>query len=164
MPIYAGMKFEATRTDTFVHEFTCKKCGFSCDADVRARGYAQAHSPFFLDNDGARRRASEDAWAASAKNARATLRFVTCPRCCFKNRLGLALFLLQVLLLLSLAAGLFFVFAGYFWSAHEQGMALLFGAGGVAMMVGLYWAYFHPKWAGADRRVIFSRNPGEDKD
>jgi hypothetical protein len=163
IPVYAGKKFEATHTETFVHEFNCKKCGFSCDAGARARGYAQAHSPFGLDNDSAMRQASEDAWAASARNARSTLRFVTCPKCGYKNRTGLMLFLLQTFIVLFLAAGILFVFAGYFWSEREKGYALLFGAGGIVMMIGLYWAYFHPKWAKADKRVMFSQDTGKSK-
>jgi hypothetical protein len=154
MPLYVGKKYEATHTQGFVLDFLCKKCGHESEAAVRARGYAQAHSPFGLD-DGADSRAQEDAWAASAKNARTTIRFAACPKCGYKNRPGLALFLLGVLLKLLLASGLLFFFAGYFFSERESAMGILFTLGGLAMMIGLYWAYFHPRWAKADRRVIF---------
>jgi hypothetical protein len=161
MPVYYVKKYEATHTATFAHEHRCKKCGKTSYANVQARGYAQAHSPFGLDGS-ASHRASDDAWAASAKNARSTLRFATCPKCGFKNRAGLLLFLLKVFVLLGLASGLFFVFAGYFWTSREKFMGLLFGACGIAMMIGLYWAYFHPKWANADRRVDFNEDDQDE--
>jgi len=154
MPLYVGKKYEATHTQGFVLDFKCKKCGHESEAAVRARGYAQAHSPFGLDGD-AQSRAHEDAWAASAKNARTTILFATCPKCGYKNRPGLALFLLGVFVKLLLASGLLFFFAGYFWSVREKAMSILFTAGGLSMMIGLYWAYFHPRWAKADQRVIF---------
>lgn len=154
MPLYVGKKFEATHTQGFVLDFKCRKCGHESEAAVRARGYAQAHSPFGLDGD-AESRAHEDAWAASAKNARTTIRFATCPKCGYKNRTGLALFLLGVFIKLLLAAGILFFFAGYFLSERETAMGVLFILGGLAMMIGLYWAYFHPRWAKADQRVIF---------
>jgi hypothetical protein len=154
MPLYIGKKHEVTRTEGFVLDFHCKKCGHETEAAVRARGYAQAHSPFGLDGD-AGSRAGEDAWAASAKNARSTIRFATCPKCHYKNRPGLILFFLGILLQLLLASGLLFFFAVYFWIVREKAMSVLFAAGGLAMMIGLYWAYFHPRWAKADQRVIF---------
>ena len=154
MPLYIGKKHESTHTGGFVLDFKCNKCGHESEAAVRARGYAQAHSPFGLD-DGADSRAQEDAWAASAKNARSTIRFATCPKCGYKNRPGLLLFFLGVMFQLLLASGLLFAFAGYFFSERETAMGILFAAGGLAMMIGLYWAYFHPRWAKADQRVIF---------
>jgi predicted RNA-binding Zn-ribbon protein involved in translation (DUF1610 family) len=154
MPLYVGKKFEATHTDGFVLDFKCNKCGHEAEAAVRARGYAQAHSPFGLDGD-AESRAHEDAWAASAKNARSTIRFATCPKCGYKNRPGLLLFFLGVVFQLLLASGLLFAFAGYFISRRETAIGILFILGGLAMIIGLYWAYFHPRWAKADQRTIF---------
>jgi hypothetical protein len=44
------------------------------------------------------------------------------------------------------------IYAGKKYEAtHTEGFAL----GGLAMIIGLYWAYFHPRWAKADQRVIF---------
>jgi hypothetical protein len=31
----------------------------------------------------------------------------------------------------------------------------MFALGGLAMMIGLYWAYFHLRWSNADNRVFF---------
>jgi predicted nucleic-acid-binding Zn-ribbon protein len=154
MPLYVGKKFEATHTGGFVLDFKCNKCGHESEAAVRARGYAQAHSPFGLDGD-AESNAHEDAWAASARNARSTIRFATCPKCGNKNRSGLMLFLLGTFIKLLLAAGILFFFAGYFLSERETTMGIFFILGGLALMIGLYWAYFHPRWAKADQRVIF---------
>jgi len=87
--------------------------------------------------------------------ARSTVRFATCPKCGYKNRTGLLLFLLGAFVQLLLAAGILFFFAGYFFSERETTMGVLFSLGGLAMMIGLYWGYFHPRWAKADQRVIF---------
>jgi hypothetical protein len=78
---YFGSQHGATAEGKFDGIFRCRSCGLEKGARARALGTGSGHSPFYLNEAGARGRAIENAASDAAFNAEVLLELVPCPSC-----------------------------------------------------------------------------------
>lgn len=79
--MYVGQRVTQTSQKLEAREFHCRSCGYHGHALVVGVGQGQGNSAYFLDNQGASRRAQSRAGHAAAKNVAQTLRLARCPSC-----------------------------------------------------------------------------------
>jgi hypothetical protein len=162
--MYVGKQYDAKHTETFLIEFNCPLCSFSCDAETVGTGYGSAQSPFFMNNAGAEDDAREGAWASAAKNARYLVRLARCPKCGRRSFGRIIRFIMISLLWMLLVSVPFVALGAWFWGRREQGYGALFIGVGLVLAGAVYFTVVHPKWAGVSRRLRFVKpEPSNDQ-
>ncbi|MBX3261948.1 MAG: hypothetical protein KIS78_00030 [Labilithrix sp.] len=160
--MYVGRKHTAVRSAEVERTFCCKGCGYSSPVRVTGIGEGTGNSPYFLDGDGARRRAVDEATARASEDADVVLAIVPCPSCGERDPAAARAFktkgLLATLGLLALGCAIGVVLAALM--SHRSGsMGLVFGVGtGVlSASAGIYVdrAKRSATWDGAILRVSF---------
>ncbi len=79
--MYVGRKHTVTATTQKLFPFVCPHCNHEAFALVTGVGQGAGNSPYFLDEGGAKERASSQANDAATENAAATLLLARCPSC-----------------------------------------------------------------------------------
>jgi hypothetical protein len=153
--MYVGNRHTATVTVKEVMPFTCKLCGHEAEALVVGVGQGQGNSAYFLDEEGAKTRASSSAEVSARKNLTQTLSLARCPRC--NRQDGAALSGLRTKTLLgSLGGAAFLILLGLFLDWTHSGNIGMYICGPLAIFTGgfIYWSQKW-KWETAENRVAF---------
>ncbi len=153
--MYVGNRHTATVTVKDVLPFTCKLCGHEAEALVVGVGQGQGNSAFFLDEDGARSRASSSAEDNARKNLEQTLSLARCPRCHRQD--GSALNGMRMKTILgSLGGAIFLLALGLFLDATHRGNTGMYICAPLAVLTAgfIYWSQKW-KWETAEKRVAF---------
>ena len=79
--MYVARNHTATVTTKNILEFSCVHCNSRREALVIGVGQGKGHSPFMLDDAGAKSRAASEAEVSSRKNAEEILKLARCPNC-----------------------------------------------------------------------------------
>lgn len=79
--MYVGRRHTSTVTLKRVLPFQCPHCAHAAKALVIGIGQGQGNSPYFLDESGAKERASSAGERAAQENAELTLKLAVCPKC-----------------------------------------------------------------------------------
>lgn len=79
--MYVGKSHTATITSRGVRTFVCPSCAHEALAVVVGVGQGAGQSPFFLDEEGAKERASREGTKNAEENAALTLALARCPKC-----------------------------------------------------------------------------------
>lgn len=79
--MYVGKSHTATITSRGVRTFVCPSCSHEALAVVVGVGQGAGQSPFFLDEEGAKDRASREGAKNAEENAALTLALARCPKC-----------------------------------------------------------------------------------
>lgn len=161
--MYVGKKYTATVTKGFELEYTCKHCGFKSDATVVGVGQGQGNSPYFLDKEGARARASSSASSDAWHNAELTLRLCPCPKCRKRDASG---FLIRSAFALVGSAGLLWGAGALIASIKgrtDDALLWIFGTLGVITPVLIFYTTIQWKWTTAEQRVVFHAISGKPR-
>ena len=79
--MYVGRRHQATITKPSLHPYTCQTCKHEAFALVTGVGQGVGQSPYFLDESGAKARASFEAETNAQANAELSLGLARCPSC-----------------------------------------------------------------------------------
>jgi hypothetical protein len=154
--MYVGNRHTATVTVKDVLEFQCKLCGHKADALVVGVGQGQGNSAFFLDESGAKSRASSSAEENARKNLVQTLTLARCPKCHRRDESAYNGMRMKTILG-SLGGGAFLIALGFFldWT-HRGNMGMYICAPLALLTAGfIYWSQKW-KWETAEKRVAFT--------
>ncbi|MBX3200029.1 MAG: hypothetical protein KF894_17975 [Labilithrix sp.] len=169
--MYVGRKHTAIRSAEVERTFRCKGCGYASPVRVLGIGEGTGNSPYFLDGDGARRRADDEAASRAHADADVVLAIVPCPECGERDPEAARAFkvrgLLATLGLLAVGCVIAVVFVAIM-SRARVGMGLVFGVGtGVlSAAAGIYVdrAKRSATWDGAMLRVTFLKDGDDAQD
>jgi hypothetical protein len=153
--MYVGNRHTATVTVKDVLEFRCKPCGHTSNALVVGVGQGQGNSAFFLDEEGAKSRASSSAEVEARRNLKQTLTLARCPKCGRRDD-GALQGMRTKAILGSLGGGAFLVGLGLFLDLLHRGHLGMYICGPLAVLTAgfIYWSQKW-KWETAERRVAF---------
>ena len=79
--MYIGKQYTQTQRSVDVRPFACSRCSYTGEAVVLGVGQGHGNSAYFLDDEGASRRAVERAGRGAQRNAAQTLSLARCPSC-----------------------------------------------------------------------------------
>jgi hypothetical protein len=118
-------------------------------------GQGQGNSAFFLDEEGAKSRASSSAELEARRNLKQTLDLARCPRCGQRDEAALSHLRIKAVLG-SLGAGVFLVAMGLILDAMKRGHVGLYIFAPIAVFTAgfIYWSQKW-KWQTAEQRVAF---------
>ncbi|MBX3205519.1 MAG: hypothetical protein KF764_10655 [Labilithrix sp.] len=162
--MYVGKKHTAVRSAEVERTFTCKGCGYASPVRMVGIGEGTGQSPYFLDGDGARRRADDEAGTRALEDAEVVLAIVPCPKCDQRDPEAARAFktkgLLATVGLLAFGCAIGAVLAVLM--SHRSGsMGLVFGVGTGVLSAGAGIYVDRTKrratWDGAILRVTFLR-------
>ncbi len=155
--MYVGRKHTATVTKPALLTYTCSRCNHEAFALVTGVGQGAGQSPFFLDENGAKQRASSEAEDAAKANADLTLGLARCPSCQTRDE-SKHTALKGKAVAGSVACLVLFPFFGLLLDALHSGRS----SAGLFIFVPLgfvmaWFAYASQKWKWetADNRVVF---------
>ncbi len=153
--MYVGRKHTTTSTAEKILTFRCPGCAKTARAAVVGIGQGQGNSAYFLDEDGAKERASSRAVSAADENAALTLSLARCPSCGRRNEKAITSLKVSAVAG-GIAAAVFII--GLMWfvdllknSSFGIVIGLLLGP---PTGIFIFWSQSW-KWTTADRRVTF---------
>jgi hypothetical protein len=155
--MYVGRRHTVTVTSKQLLPYACPfpDCKHEAVALVVGVGQGEGNSPYFLDETGAKERASQKGSHAADENARLTLRLARCPRC--KRRDDTALRAVKGKAIAAVVATLvLFPLFGMFIDSlnHSSFGTWIFGV--IALFVAVFiWKMQSWKWTTIDHRVAF---------
>lgn len=79
--VYVGRHHTTSIATVNNDRFVCIHCNYECDALVTGLGEGSGSSPYFLDDDGARGRARDEAVGEARSNMHWALAGASCPQC-----------------------------------------------------------------------------------
>lgn len=161
--MYVGRNHTATITTRNVLSFDCVHCRQRASAIVIGVGQGRGHSPFMLDDSGAKDRAASSAEVNSRENAEQLLKLARCPNCHERDEGAVRSRKLKTIF--AAAVGFtFLLLMGIGLDAVKSSSHGLWIFGPVAV---LFSAFFYraesAKWANVDRRVEFIEDPSLKK-
>lgn len=155
--MYVGKSHTATITSRGVRTFVCPSCSHEALAIVVGVGQGAGQSPFFLDEEGAKERASREGAKNAEENAAFTLSLARCPKCFWRDDRKIALEKAKAMAG-ALACVLVFPLFGLLLDASHSGRS----SAGLFIFVplGFFTAFFvfvsqRWKWETVENRVHF---------
>jgi hypothetical protein len=159
---YFGSRHTATAIEKFDASFRCEACGIERGARAVASGTGSAASPYFIDEGGARDRASEEAYSNALEAAQVYLLIVPCPVCGKRNR-GPAKEFVRTSWIASIAiAAVGMVIGGMSLSAGSPVTGLVVGS--VALLGSALYGFVRKRtWDQAEHMVVFFEGEAPDR-
>lgn len=153
--MYVGRKHTVTATTQKLFPFTCAFCKHEAFALVTGVGQGAGNSPYFLDEGGAKERASSQANENALENAEATLKLARCPSC-FQRDEGAVRAVKAKAVASAIATLVFLVGMGFFLDAVQRSSFGLY----IFVPIGLFTSIFIYKsqtwkWETVENRVSF---------
>lgn len=137
--MYIGRQNRVKREITRRMTFSCRTCGLTREAIVKGIGVGIGNSPYFMDNEGARRRAADKASANSEKSIRLNLRLARCPQCGSRDGQALLQFIVKNVIIMLFSLIVEAVFGLYAFLILDQLPAVLYILAAVLFGTGLYF-------------------------
>jgi hypothetical protein len=159
--VYVGNRHTVTATAKRVLLFHCVHCGGEAQAMVVGVGRGQGNSAYFLDEAGAKERASNGAQEAAEVNAALTLSLAVCPGCGRRDEGRLRAVRMKTIAGAVGAAMLLLVLGLVLDGLDRHGHLGLYIFGPSALFTAwVIWSTQTWKWTTIDNRVVFlSREP-----
>ncbi len=155
MGMYVGRRHSATVTIKRVLPFHCPHCAHQARALVVGIGQGQGTSPYFLDESGAKQRASSGAERAAEENAALTLKVARCPSCHKRDEQALQAMRTKVILG-AVACLVALPLMGLVMDALQRASFGLYIFGPIGVITAWFlWSSKKWQWETADRRVAF---------
>jgi hypothetical protein len=154
--MYIGRQSRVKREIIRRMTFGCRTCGLTREAMVTGIGVGIGNSPYFMDNEGAKRRAGDKASANSEKNMRLNLRLARCPQCGARDGQALLQFIAKNVFIMLFSLVVEAVFGLYVFIILVQLPAVLYILAAVLLGTGLYFGIsLRAEWKRASTSVKF---------
>lgn len=160
--MYVGKQYTVTSSGAFTLTFRCVHCRHKSTATVLGFGQGAGQSAFFLDNDGAQKRARERANVDARLDALSVVKLGRCPKCQRRDEGAYVWLKIATGVGMLCAAGACAGLGAFYDSLSHTGFAVWIGALLAPVMAWAIYAKQSTKWKTAEQRVAFLEEPEAD--
>ncbi|MDX2360273.1 MAG: hypothetical protein QNK23_05680 [Crocinitomicaceae bacterium] len=154
--MYVGNQHTVTASLAQKVDFKCEHCGFEGTPNVTGVGQGKGNSAYFMDENGAKQRASSGAEKAALKNIAQTVKIAKCPKCHKRNSVNVTNFwFIQMLKIVGGFLAILLMGAVLFSVTRDDVIFIIFGACGLAYMPLIFFLDVKWRWFTVDGRVDF---------